>query len=275
MYKIKLAISPCPNDTYIFGAWINELIELNNVFIQNVVYADIQELNELAKTNTIDCIKVSAAFASELMAEYQILNSGAALGIGCGPLLISKKYVAKNDLEHCTIALPGEKTTAHFLFNNAVKACKNKVFLPFDKIEEALLQEEIDAGVIIHENRFTYQSKGLQLVLDLGKIWEDQTNLPIPLGLILVRRDLPNEIKIEIQDIIRTSIQYANQNPKKLTNYISEHAQEMNAAVCRKHIDLYVNDYSLSLGEGKKAIIELFSKTNQKPNAINNIFLNS
>jgi 1,4-dihydroxy-6-naphthoate synthase len=275
MYKIKLAISPCPNDTYIFGAWINELIEPNNVFIQNVVYADIQELNKLAKTNTMDCIKVSAAFAPELMDDYQILNSGAALGIGCGPLLISKKHVAENDLKHCTIALPGEKTTAHFLFNNAVKACKNKVFLPFDKIEEALLNDKIDAGVIIHENRFTYQNKGLQLVLDLGKIWEVQTNLPIPLGLILVKRSLPFELKNKIQELIQTSIRFANQNPNQLSNYIREHAQEMNAAVCQKHIELYVNEYSLNLGEGKKAIIELFSKTNQNFNPINNIFLNS
>ncbi|NOT37327.1 MAG: 1,4-dihydroxy-6-naphthoate synthase [Saprospiraceae bacterium] len=257
--KINLAISPCPNDTFIFGGWINNLIE-SDISIETVHYCDIQELNELATKGNFDVIKVSAAMALNVLDKYEILQSGSAMGLDCGPLLISKRKIQINEICKYKVGIPGKNTTANFLFKFAFPDCKNIIHLNFTEIENALLNEEIDLGVIIHENRFTYSSKNLLLVLDLGKHWYQLTKLPIPLGVILVRKDLNNDMKSAINLSIRDSINYANLNRNSLMPYIKEHASELEESVINQHIKLYVNEFSLDLGSnGNSALNFLFN----------------
>jgi 1,4-dihydroxy-6-naphthoate synthase len=261
---IKLAISPCPNDTFIFGAWINELIH-SEIAIEKVEYLDIQELNKQADHNQFDLIKVSAAKAFQLQDRYNILPCGGALGINCGPLLISKKPISPANIDQCIIAIPGQNTTAHFLFQYAFPKAINKKFIIFSNIEDALIKDEFDAGVIIHESRFTYQNKGLRLIEDLGLHWNKNLNLPIPLGLILIKKDIDLQIQHEVIRTIRSSINFANSEPDSLQNYIQSHAQEMELEVIQQHIQLYVNKYSYDLGiDGNQAIKKLFEIISQK-----------
>ena len=192
---------------------------------------------------------------------YIILNSGSALGTGVGPLLIAKNNIPLNDIEHCTIAIPGENTTAHMLFSLAFPQAKNKIFLRYDEIEDYVLHKSSanTAGVIIHENRFTYADKGLQKIIDLGKFWEDKTGFPIPLGGIVAKRNVDENLLMKIDKLIKQSIQYAFGNYPVLADYVKMNSIEMEESVMRKHIDLYVNDYSLDLlgTNGKEAIQQL------------------
>ena len=254
----KLAISPCPNDTFIFGAWINNFIE-SEITIQNVEYLDIQELNNKADQDQFDLIKVSSAKAYMLRDRYNILPCGGALGINNGPLLISKKTFSRAEVNNLKIAIPGQNTTAHFLFQFAFPNSMNKKFMVFSDIEQAILNEEVDAGVIIHENRFTYQNKGLSLIEDLGLFWHSKLQIPIPLGVILLKKNIDFELQTEAIRTIRASIEYAYQNPAALKDYIRTHAQEMKDEVIQQHIELYVNQYSSDLGtEGNEAMRKLF-----------------
>lgn len=222
-------------------------------------YLDIQELNNKADQDQFDLIKVSSAKAYMLRDRYNILPCGGALGINNGPLLISKKTFSRAEVNNLKIAIPGQNTTAHFLFQFAFPNSMNKKFMVFSDIEQAILNEEVDAGVIIHENRFTYQNKGLSLIEDLGLFWHSKLQIPIPLGVILLKKNIDFELQSEAIRTIRASIEYAYQNPAALKDYIRTHAQEMKDEVIQQHIELYVNQYSSDLGtEGNEAMRKLF-----------------
>lgn len=257
-----LGFSTCPNDTFIFDAWVNN--RLKNLELNPIVHlGDVDELNNKAKNALLDITKLSFGAISSLSDKYQILDAGSALGFGCGPLLISKDKIdihsASN--KNIKIAIPGEKTTANLLLSMAVPQLKNKVVMLFSEIEQAILDGVVDAGLIIHENRFTYESLGLKKIIDLGEHWEQTTGLPVPLGCIAVRRSLSQSSKLEIQSIIRESVEFAFKYPDKSSEYVAEHAQSMKPEVMKQHINLYVNDFSISLGQkGKEAINRLFEE---------------
>lgn len=261
--NLNLAISPCPNDTYIFHALLHGLIDHNFNF--SVQYEDIKTLNALAKNGVFDIIKASYQTLAYVTDNYQILPSGSALGKGVGPLLISKNPINAQSLSNKIIAVPGLNTTANFLLDNAFNFPHTKEVLFFNEIEQAIIDNKVDAGVIIHENRFTYESKGLHKIIDLGQAWEDQTHCPIPLGGIAVRRELSQNVKSNLSALIRESIDFANAKPKLCEEYVQLHAQEMELAIIYQHIGLYVNDFSLNLGHiGTQAVAKMFKILTEK-----------
>ena len=272
--NISLGFSPCPNDTFIFDALVNRKIDTGGLTFEAVL-EDVQTLNALALDNQLDISKISYGVLPLVLEKYLVLESGGALGRGVGPLLISLPPENSEQpslfINEETIAIPGENTTAHLLFSLAFPEARNKVFKVFNTIEEAVLHNEVDAGVIIHENRFTYRQKGLYKRIDLGEFWEQTTGLPIPLGGIIAKRTLPVSLVKQVNVLIRQSVEYAfKHHYTSLTNYVKEHAQEMSDAVMRQHIDLYVNDYSIALGDkGKAAVIKLIEIYNQVNNPIN------
>jgi 1,4-dihydroxy-6-naphthoate synthase len=259
MKKITLGFSPCPNDTFIFDALVNNKIDTGGLDFE-VVLDDVETLNRWAIEGRLDVTKLSYGVLPQVLDIYRVLNSGSALGRGVGPLLISKNQNQDELFTGTaeTVAIPGEHTTAHLLFKMAYPNATNKVFMRYDAIEAALLNEAVQAGVIIHENRFTYRDKGLQLITDLGQYWEAQTGQPIPLGGIVIKKDLP--LHQQVNGLIRSSIEYAFAHYPQLTDYVRTHAQEMSETVMRQHIDLYVNGYSVDLGEaGKNAVLKLLN----------------
>jgi 1,4-dihydroxy-6-naphthoate synthase len=252
--KIRIGISPCPNDTYIFEAIYHQKVALKDTTFE-FVFEDVETLNEMASKQALDMVKISYAHYFSIIDQYCMLRSGGALGNGVGPLLIAKTPISIPELINSQIAVPGKHTTAHFLLSFAWPQLKNKRYFRFEKIEEAILQNIVDAGVIIHENRFTYQEKGLHLLMDLGQYWETQTALPIPLGGIAISRTIPHDIQLQINALLKSSIEWANQQPSKINEFISLHAQEMNEEVMKQHISLYVNEYSLDVGMlGEQAV---------------------
>ncbi len=257
--KLTLGFSPCPNDTFIFDALVNKKIDTEDLEFE-VVLEDVQTLNQWAIEGRLDITKLSYGVLPLVLDKYIVLNSGSALGRGVGPLLISK-YNYRGDLldpEKEIIAIPGENTTAHLLFMLAYPHAEKKVFLRYDEIENAVLDERTGGGVIIHENRFTYQDKGLLKIMDLGEYWEKETGQPIPLGGIVAKRGIEKDVVDKVDRLIRQSIEYAFSKYPELNDYIRMHSQEMSEEVMRKHIDLYVNEYSIDLGEaGKTAIRKL------------------
>ncbi|HBI81654.1 MAG TPA: 1,4-dihydroxy-6-naphthoate synthase [Bacteroidales bacterium] len=260
--NLSLNFSTCPNDTFMFYALVHGL--LTDKYSFEVYMADIEELNHLALGGKPDITKISFGVYPMLFDQYQLLDSGSALGKGVGPLLISKKSIPLEQVKHMRIALPGEHTTAHLLFNRAFPEASDKRFYLFSQIEQAILNNEVDVGVIIHESRFTYQSKGLIKLADLGEIWEGVSGLPTPLGGIAIRRSLPDSVKKEINRLMGNSVSFAFQHPDSTMGFVSQHAQELNLEVMRKHIDLYVNNFSLSLGnDGRKAIVQLLNSSRQ------------
>src|ERR1019366_5232120 len=243
--KITLGFSPCPNDCFIFDAMIHGKINTEGLQFE-VVMEDVEALNQKAFTDELDITKLSFFAFAHVTKFYQLLNSGSALGKGCGPLLVAN---SKFKIESTTkIAIPGKYTTANFLLSLAFPDAKNKVETLFSDIEDAVLSGKVDAGLIIHENRFTYEQKGLKKLIDLGEYWETLTNAPIPLGGIVAKRNLPNDLKQKINRVIRKSVEFAFANPKSSLNFVKAHAQEMSEEVMYKHIDLYVNNYSIDLG---------------------------
>jgi len=277
--KLTLGFSPCPNDTFIFDALVNNKIDTHGLSF-DVTLADVETLNEWALAGKLDFTKLSYGVLPLVLDTYCVLNSGSALGNGVGPLLIKNEKLKSKNIEDQVIAIPGEKTTAHLLFSLAYPDAKNKIFIRYDEIENFVLADK-GLGVIIHENRFTYADKGLQKITDLGDYWEKETGKPIPLGGIAAKRSIDTEIKIHVDKMIRESIEYAFKNHyKELTGYVKDHAQEMSEEVMRKHINLYVNDQSIDIGiAGKKAVAELLN-IKQKTNndnlfTIDEIFLNS
>jgi len=255
--KLSLGFSPCPNDTFIFDALVNNKIDTAGLSF-NVVLEDVETLNQWALAGKLDVTKLSYGVLPLVLDKYAVLNSGSALGTGVGPLLIKNGKLKIKNVEGDLIAIPGEHTTAHLLFSLAYPNAKNKLFLRYDEIENFVLAGK-GLGVIIHENRFTYESKGLKKITDLGDYWEQKTANPIPLGGIVSKRTPDTAISLQVDNLIRKSIEYAyHHHYKELTDYVKKHSQEMSEDIMRKHIDLYVNNYSLALGdEGKSAIIKL------------------
>ncbi len=248
----EIGMSPCPNDTFIFDALINEKIDTGN-FKFKAIMEDVETLNRWALFGKLPITKLSYGVLPLVLNEYSVLDSGSALGKGVGPLLISKNEF-KGNVQNETIAIPGENTTAHFLFSLAYPEAKKKIFLRYDKIEEFVLEGK-GLGVIIHENRFTYKEKGLHKISDLGVVWENKMHLPIPLGGIVIKKEYNENVKGNISQLIRKSLEYSFANLPQLSEFITCNAQEMSENVMRNHIDLYVNNFSVSLGdEGRNAI---------------------
>lgn len=255
MTPIRIGFSPCPNDTFIFDALINHKINTQGLQFEAVL-ADVQTLNEWALRGILDFSKISYGVLPNISSRYLLMNSGGALGKGVGPLLISKLPIRQLDeVTDMRIAIPGENTTAHILFSLAFPEAKNKQFTIFSEIENAVLTGAVDAGVIIHENRFTYEQKGLVKILDLGEYWENKTSLPIPLGGIVGKRNIPGEFISNVNRLIRKSVEFAFSNYPSISTYVQAHSQEMSENVMRQHIDLYVNSFTLDLGDdGRKAV---------------------
>jgi 1,4-dihydroxy-6-naphthoate synthase len=255
--KLSLGFSPCPNDTFIFDALVNRKIDTGD-FEFEVIWEDVQTLNRWAMEKKLDLSKISYGVWPLLQKDYSLLDAGGALGRGVGPLLISKNNILLKDINKLSIAIPGEQTTAHLLFSMAFPQAKRKKFMVFSQIEAAVLDDDVDCGVIIHENRFTYMQKGLVKQMDLGEYWEQKTKSPIPLGGIVMRNEFTEAERAEVDRLIRESVAYAEAYYPDLSDYVIRHAQEMQESVMRQHIDLYVNQFSLSLGEeGRKAVAVL------------------
>ena len=255
--NFTLGFSPCPNDTFIFDALVNKKINTGD-FNFTVRLEDVETLNGLAKKEALDFTKISYGVLPLIVENYKVLNSGSALGKGVGPLLISKNQVDFKEVEKYTIAIPGENTTAHLLFSLAFPNAKKKVFKRYDEIENAVINSDQILGVIIHENRFTYMNKGLHKIVDLGNYWEEKTSLPIPLGGIVGKKSIDENILKQVDSLIRRSIEYSFKNYPFISDYIKNHSQEMEEEVMKKHIDLYVNNFSLDLGaDGQNAIKQL------------------
>jgi 1,4-dihydroxy-6-naphthoate synthase len=264
--KLSLGFSPCPNDTFIFDALVNQKIDTQGLAF-NVQLEDVQTLNEWALQGKLDFSKISYGVLPLVLKNYIVLNSGGALGNGVGPLLITKKPVEDQwSADHTPIAIPGENTTAHLLFSLAYPNAKNKIFKVFNEIENAVLNEEVNAGVIIHENRFTYHLKGLHKIVDLGEYWEKQLKVPIPLGGIVAKRNVDHKLLQHVDGLIKQSVEYAFQHHHdQLAEYVKLHAQEMSEEVMRQHINLYVNNYSIGLkDDGKKAVLKLIEVYQQQ-----------
>lgn len=290
--KLSLGFSPCPNDTFIFDAMIHQKIDTEGLSF-DVVFDDVETLNQKAFSAELDITKLSYHAYAYLTEQYVLLHAGSALGFGVGPLLIcnNEDYISADlvaDLQPPTsdlrpqtsdlrIGIPGKYTTANFLLSLALPEAKNKIEMKFFEIESALLNHQIDMGVIIHENRFTYQEKGLKKIIDLGQFWEDLTQGPIPLGGIMVKRELPENIKQKVNRIIKRSVQYAFDHPESGMDFIYSLSQEMSKEVINKHIELYVNKFSIDLGEvGINAVQTFFEQAHKLgiiPETKQNLFL--
>jgi len=285
--KLTLGFSPCPNDTFIFDALIHDKIDTEGLEFE-VFFDDVETLNQKAFRKELDITKLSFHAFAYAIKDYVLLDAGSALGFGVGPLLISKNDVDVDELKKSlgadgigatspVIGIPGKYTTANFLLSWLLPQAQNKKQLVFSEIENALLREEVDMGLIIHENRFTYQDRGLKKVFDLGDEWEKATGCAIPLGGIVIKRDLPEDVKLKVNRVLRRSVEFAFANPQSAIGFIRQHAQAMEEEVMYKHIELYVNQFSLDLGvDGRKAIQLLFDTASQLeiiPAVQHNIFL--
>ena len=281
--ELSLAFSPCPNDTYIFHAMINSLVDTEGLRF-NVRMADVEELNKLAQCGKIDICKLSYNAFFSLVDKYCMLRSGSALGYNNGPLFVKKagkdikfsnsQYRNNNPLiasgntlissNNPLIAIPGVNTSAALLLKTAYPNYTNLIPMLFSNIEQAVLNEEVEAGVLIHEGRFTYKDKGLELICDLGEFWQDSFKHPIPLGGIAVNRILPLDVQQRVGRVLKRSILYANEHPSESANFIKENAQEIATDVQKKHIALFVNDFTIDIGsEGENAVQFMYSKHQQ------------
>jgi len=275
--RLTLGFSPCPNDTFIFDALVNKKIDPEG-FDFDVHLEDVQTLNQWAIEGKLDLSKISYGVLPLVTDKYELLDAGGALGKGVGPLLITKQASANTkQVNEMTIAIPGENTTAHMLFSLAYPQATNKKFMLFSAIEDAVLNGEVDAGVIIHENRFTYQDKGLHKLVDLGEYWERETGNPIPLGGIVMKKTFNSALQQKVDAVIKRSLEYAFKNYPLITEYVKQHSQEMSETVMRQHIDLYVNNYSLQLGpDGRAAVnpfLDIYEHLKQVKPKTENIFL--
>jgi 1,4-dihydroxy-6-naphthoate synthase len=260
--KLSLGASPCPNDCFIFDAIVNERIDLESLEF-SLHLDDVEALNRAAFAGQADVTKLSYHAYAYCADRYVALDAGSALGRNCGPLLISKRDIPLDEVSAgaLTIAIPGKYTTANALLGFAFPEARRKTELVFSAIEGALLNGDYDAGLIIHENRFTYEARGLKKIIDLGEYWETVTSAPIPLGGIVIRRSLPDEVKRTVNRVLRRSVEYAFANRAASLPFVREHAQEMSEEVMYRHIDLYVNEYSVDLGpEGRRAVETLFER---------------
>lgn len=276
MTALSLGYSPCPNDTFIFYALVHQKIPLPGLSLKENP-EDVETLNQMALQCRMDITKISYHAFGYLRNQYALLRSGGALGKGCGPLLVTRVDQTKIDPVHQRIAVPGELTTAYLLLRLHEPKVNNIIVMPFHKILQAVQQRAVEAGLIIHESRFTYQRFGLKKILDLGDWWEQFSGYPIPLGGIIVKRTLGKKIASLVEEGIRQSIYYARKHPEETRMYIHKHAQEIENSVTQKHINLYVNEYSLDIGpQGEKAIRFLLTEAERKgliPHSSNDIFI--
>jgi len=250
----SLGYSPCPNDTFIFFAMARGLIDTGSTRFK-VYLADVEELNRKARKCELDITKVSISVLPNVLDDYLLLRAGGAMGRGCGPLVVARESVRMEELLNSTVAIPGKMTTAFLLFQLYGEHSGEFVEMPFDQIMPAVASGKVDAGLIIHEGRFTYPSMGLKLILDLGEWWEEKTGLPLPLGGIVMKRNLGAAAAQKVEEQIRESLKYAQAHGDEAWPYIRSLAQEMEPDVIRQHIDMFVNDFSLDLGrEGEEAI---------------------
>jgi 1,4-dihydroxy-6-naphthoate synthase len=256
--RLTLGFSPCPNDTFIFDAMVHGKIDTEGLEFTYYM-ADIEELNRRAFTGNPDITKISSFAYAFVAGNYMILDSGSALGFKNGPLLISKREINTTTLATVRIAIPGKFTTANMLFSIAWPEAVNKKEYLFSEIENAVLRGEADAGLIIHESRFTYEKKGLRKIADMGEYWEKLTGLPVPLGMIVINRRIPSETTLAVNRIIQRSVEYALNDPAASQEFVTENAREMERDVMQSHIELYVNKFTVNLGyEGRKAVTELY-----------------
>jgi 1,4-dihydroxy-6-naphthoate synthase len=278
--KLSIGFSPCPNDTFIFDALVNGKIDTGGIEFEPVL-EDVQTLNQWAIQGRLDVTKISYGVLPNILSHYAMLNSGGAMGRGVGPLLITtadNSQLSIEQLSQLPVAIPGENTTAHLLLSHALPAFQQKKFMLFHEIEDALIAGEVASGVIIHENRFTYADKGLVLLNDLGKFWEESLNSPIPLGGIAMKRTFRLDIQRQVDQLIQSSLRQAEEALPELSSYVQLHAHEMDPSVQRMHIDLYVNEFSRNAGaEGKHAVSVLMDAYQRlrgiTPDAVPNIFI--
>jgi 1,4-dihydroxy-6-naphthoate synthase len=258
--KLTIGFSPCPNDTFIFDAMVNGLIDTQGIEFEYVL-EDVETLNKWAAEGKLDITKLSYNAFLHTVDKYALLHGGSALGKGVGPLLVAAKPLNLKDIAGWRIAIPGEHTTANLLLSLAHPEARNKEELVFSEIENAVADGKYDAGLIIHESRFTYQQKGLYKLLDLGDWWEQNMHAAIPLGGVVIKRSFDKNVCATVDSIIQRSLQHSWQQYPALSEFITAHAQEMDEEVMRKHINLYVNEYTNDLGsEGEKSIQTLFEK---------------
>ncbi len=270
---LSLAYSSCPNDTYIFHGLVHKLVNTNDIDF-DVTLADIETLNQNAQKSLFNITKLSFAAFGNLRDKYKLLRSGAALGNGCGPIVVSMPDKNLGNIKKPKIAVPGLGTTAYLLFQFFIFHCypdaePDIIPMKFDKIMPSVKQNKVDFGVIIHEGRFVYEQTGLQCITDLGNWWEEKTGLPIPLGCIAVRRDMDMETAFKIQSLIAESIDYALNNPLAGRQYIKTHAKELDDKVIKEHIKLYVNNFSKDIGEKGEKAIKIFLKKGEQAGLIN------
>lgn len=258
--NLTIGYSPCPNDCFVFDALVNKKIDTEGLNFE-VILEDIETLNKKALEGHLDITKLSFHAYVYNLKHYILLRAGSALGFNCGPILVTSAKSKFKNLDHISVAIPGKLTTANFLLSLAYPNLKNKIEYTFSDIEEAVLKGKVDAGLIIHENRFTYHEKGLVKIIDLGEYWNSLIKAPIPLGGIVIKRHLDKDLQQKVNKLIKKSVEFAFQNPESSMQYVKQNAQEMNEEVMKKHINLYVNSFSLDLGDmGINAIELMFNK---------------
>ena len=257
---LSLAYSPCPNDAFIFTPWVEGYVAGAPPVRER--FEDIDTLNKIALRGEPDVVKVSFHALGHLRDRYYLLRSGGALGRGCGPLVVARTPFERHELATKTVAIPGALTTAALLVRLFAPELRdaNITVMPFDKIMPAVCEGRVDAGVIIHESRFTYRDHGLVAVADLGELWEARTALPVPLATICARDDLGHDLEIAAEAAIRASVEHAFAHPAASADYVAAHSQELSPEVCRQHIELYVNEFSIDVGDGGLAAIEALTE---------------
>jgi 1,4-dihydroxy-6-naphthoate synthase len=265
--KLSLGYTPCPNDTFIFNGLINGPLSIPGVDVQAQLH-DVETLNQMAFDGKLDVSKLSFYAWLMVRQHYQLLDCGGALGFGCGPVVISRVPLARDDMARCRIAIPGQWTTAHLLFRLWAPECEKRVFMPYDQVFNALSNGVADCGVIIHESRFTFEHAGFKPVVDLGAFWEHSTGLPIPLGCIAVHERVPQSITDQLESCIRESIALARTDPASTIPYVRMHSQEMARDVLDTHIQTFVNEFSLSLGPQGRAAIDMLHKKARQSGAL-------
>ena len=262
---LSLGFSPCPNDCFIFDAMLHSKVDTEGLKFKAII-EDVEALNKKAFKDKLDITKLSFFTYAQVQKKYSLLDSGAALGFGVGPLVVATSNL-KPLASNLRIAIPGKNTTANLLFSLAFPNLKNKTEVLFSEIEDSVVKGKFDLGLVIHESRFTYKQKGLKKVMDLGKWWEKKTKSPIPLGGIAISKKFPKEIQQKVERVIRRSVEFAFANPNSSKAFVKKHAQEMDDRVIRKHIKLYVNKYSISLGvKGRKAVSVLLKEISEIAN---------
>lgn len=258
--NLTIGYSPCPNDCFVFDALVNKKIDTEGLNFE-VILEDIETLNKKALEGHLDITKLSFHAYVYNLKQYILLRAGSALGFNCGPILVKSAKSKIKNLDDISVAIPGKLTTANFLLSLVYPNLKNKIEYTFSDIEEAVLEGKVDAGLIIHENRFTYHEKGLVKIIDLGEYWNSLIQAPIPLGGIVIKRHLDKDLQQKVNKLIKKSVEFAFQNPESSMQYVKQNAQEMNEEVMKKHINLYVNSFSLDLGDiGINAVELMFNK---------------